>query len=267
MADEWYYADKGESVGPLSTEEVTRRIKQTADATHLVWSEGLPGWKEAHTLPQFASALRVEPPARPNPVRAALEASRVEANQATTSQATTSQTGAKESEAGVHQSLAQRARHELIAYLAISAYLFVWFAALMFYKATILRSVGVEFAPFGLAIVKALILGKFILVLEALKIGDRQQGGALIVLILKKALLFTLLLFVLTVIEEVVVGYFHGREARQALSEMGGGTLPQAFATGVLMFLVLVPYLGFRRIAQAHGDLPEFLFTRPPPSK
>jgi hypothetical protein len=42
----------------------------------------------------------------------------------------------------------------------------------MFYKATILGSVGIQFAPFGLAAVKALILGKFILVMEDLKIGE-----------------------------------------------------------------------------------------------
>jgi hypothetical protein len=56
--------------------------------------------------------------------------------------------------------LAQRARHELIEYFVIAAYLYVCFGVLIFYKATILRGHGVEFEAFGIALVKALILGQ-----------------------------------------------------------------------------------------------------------
>ena len=63
-------------------------------------------------------------------------------------------------------SLARRARNELIEYLAIASYLAVCFGALLFYKAAILESEGVETTRVALAIVKALILGKFVLILE-----------------------------------------------------------------------------------------------------
>ena len=228
MAADWFYAEDGKGVGPISTEEVIGRIRKAKDEPHLVWAAGMSEWTEARRVPQFSAEFEAGESPRPHLA-----------------------------------TLAQRARHELIAYLAISGYLFVWFSALMFYKATILRSVGVEFAPFGLAAVKALILGKFILMLEALKLGERKgSGGVLAVEILKKALLFTILLFVLTIIEEVVVGHFHGRPAKEVLGEIAGGTIPQALATGVLMFLVLLPYLAFRRLASAFGELPELLFTR-----
>jgi len=164
---------------------------------------------------------------------------------------------------GTHVNLARRVEHELIAYLGVSGYLFVWFSALLFYKATILQSVGIAFAPFAFAAIKALILGKFILALEALKIGEHGKGGGvLIVEIAAKALFFTLLLTVLSIIEEVIVGHLHGREAKEVVAEMGGGTLQGAIATGVLVFLVLIPYLGFRRLALTYGELPELLFTR-----
>ena len=52
----------------------------------------------------------------------------------------------------------------------------------------------------------------YILVMEDLKIGEGKEGGDILAVeILKKALLFTLLLFVLSIVEEVVVGHFHGR--------------------------------------------------------
>jgi len=163
------------------------------------------------------------------------------------------------------KSLAQGARHEFVSYLAVSSYLLVWFLALLFYKATILRSVGVDFAPAGLAIIKALILGKFMLILEAVKLGDRRAvGNMMIMQIVTKALLFTLALVVMSVAEEVIVGHFHGRAAREVLHELAGGSLAQVLATAILMFLVLLPYMAFRRLALAIGDLPELLFAKEP---
>jgi hypothetical protein len=247
MAADWYYIEEGKSVGPVSTEEIIGRIRKAKDQPLFVWTAGMSEWMDAHTIPQFSAGFQMEEPAQPHP-----EKGYVEAQQPAT---------------GGHATLAQRARHEVIAYLAISGYLLVWFSAVMFYKATILGSIGIEFAPFGLA-AKALILGKFILVMEDLKIGEgKESGGILAVEILKKALLFTLLLFVLSIVEEVVVGHFHGRGVREVLGEIGGGTMPQAIATGVLMFLVLLPYLAFRRLAFTFGELPELLFTRRSPEK
>src|ERR1700722_15254970 len=150
--------------------------------------------------------------------------------------------------------LAQKAQRELIHYLAISAYLYVCFGALIFYKAAILQNQGVEFATYGLALAKALILGKFILVAHALKIGDRSKPNRLGLDILWKSLLFTLLLIVLSIIEEVLVGFVHGRQAQDVLKEIAGGTLPQILATSLLILLIMIPYFAFREISAALGE-------------
>ena len=238
MADEWYYSENGTSVGPISTIEVLRRISRATARPHFVWTEGMTQWADGRDLPEFAAALRT----------ASIQVEEPSAKHAGRSE------------------LARRARHELISYLAISAYLLIWFSALLFFKATILGSVGVTFAPFGLAVVKALILGKFILILEALKVGERRAGGTtLIMQVVNKALLFTLLLIGLTILEEIIVGHFHGHAIGEAVREIGGGTLPQALAMSVLMFLVLLPYFAFRQLALRRGDLPELLFVRQDP--
>jgi len=249
MANEWYYAENGESFGPLSGEEVLERIGQNCDEPLYVWREGMVEWTDARKAPEFSGAL-------------------VARKSRTTRLHAARQTLAKAREIWAQKELTQRARHELIAYLAVSAYLLVWFSAVLFYKSTVLGAVGVEFAPFALAAVKALILGKFILVLEALKIGEKdQRRDLLIVDILKKALLFTLALFALSVLEDVLVGHFHGKTAAEVLGEIGGGSALQALALAILMFLVLLPYLAFRRLALVFGDLPELLFTLRPPEK
>jgi GYF domain 2 len=263
MADEWFYVENGESLGPVSTEELGRKVAGARGEPKLVWTPGMPEWVDARTLPQFAP--RSAPATDPRPAAAALRPAMGASPVSAAGPAVGSGPGLAAGGLGEAKSLLRRAKHEIISYLAISTYLMVWFVALMFYKATILRSVGVEFAPFGFAIVKALILGKFMLVLEAARLGERRTGGnSMIVQIVIKALLFTLALIVMSMIEEIIVGHFHGRDAREVLKEMAGGSLAQVFASAILMFLVLLPYMAFRRVALTIGDLPDMLFGKGP---
>ncbi len=248
MSDQWYYAEDGETVGPLSAETLAQRIDMARDEAHFVWAPGMPDWVDGRTLPQFAP--KTEP----------LAASRAEVALPVRGESEKRGEGAA---APLPKKLIQRARHELISYLAVSTYLMVWFFAVLYYKSTILRAVGVEFAPFGVAVVKALILGKFILGLEAVRLGERQGKQAiLIVQIVIRALIFTVALVLMTVIEELVVGHLHGRSLAETFGEIASGSRPQLFASALLLFLVLLPYLAFRRIAQDVGELPELLFTR-----
>src|SRR5271170_6162790 len=99
--------------------------------------------------------------------------------------------------AAKHATLAHRARHELVQVLAISAYLYVCLAAILFYKASVLRGEGISYAPYGIAVVKALILGKFILLGHMLKVGERGTRGRVVIDILYKSLLFLVFLLAL----------------------------------------------------------------------
>ncbi len=248
MQSKWYYSENGKAVGPMSTKEVAIWISQAENQPHFVWMEGMSEWTDASTVPELSAALRANGTALASNAEAGAETKGLSAPKQAT--------------------LAQRARRELIEYLVVSAYLYVCFAALIFYKASILHSEGIEFTVYGVAIAKALILGKFLLTLQAFKIGeDKRHASAALANILKKSLLFTLLLFVLTVVEELIVGHFHGRASRQVLSEIAGGTLQQAFAVAILLFLILIPYFAFQEIAArlGEGKLWKLLTERPAP--
>jgi hypothetical protein len=54
--------------------------------------------------------------------------------------------------------------------------------------------------------------------------------------------------------EELIAGYFHGRALRDVLGEIGGGTLQQVLATGVLMLLTLIPYFTYRLLGVRLGE-------------
>jgi hypothetical protein len=242
MEANWYYSENGKALGPMSAKEIVRRIRRTGNEPHFVWIEGMSEWTDASMLPEFSAALQAA--------------------------ALASDAATKGASAATQMTLAQRARRELIEYLVVASYLFVCFGALILYKASILRSEGIEFTALGLAIAKALILGKFLLMLEALKIGeDKKHARSALANILAKSLLFSLLLFALTVIEELIVGHFHGRASREVLREMAGGTWEQALAVAILLFLILIPYFGYQEIAArlGKGKLSKLLIERPAP--
>lgn len=262
--DEWYYAKDGESVGPVAADVAAKIVAGAGDQVQLVWSPGMADWVDGRTVPELAPPAAWQKPAPSKAASRASPGAPAAAAAMDIARGMGRQPAAAATVQAEQPSLLGRVRHEMISYLAITAYLLVWFMALMFYKSTILRGVGVDLAPFGVAaLLKSTILAKFIIILEKVKLGERRgQNAILIVQIVIRALLFTLALIVMSLIEEVVVGYFHGHDAKEALSGIAAGSLPQVFATATLMFLVLVPYLAFRRIALEIGELPELLFTR-----
>jgi hypothetical protein len=120
-------------------------------------------------------------------------------------------------------------------------------------KTAVLHSEGIEFAPLGVAAVKAALLAKFMLIGHAMKIGERYSSRPLIWPTLHKAFAFLLLLVVMTIIEEAVVGMFHGRSIAASLGELGGPRLEETFAGIVITLLVLIPYFAFRVLGEALG--------------
>ena len=150
--------------------------------------------------------------------------------------------------------VARRAKHELWEYTLLSAYLYICFGSLILYKMAILNGEGVSYLPFGLVAIKALVLGKFILLGQAIRLGDRHETHRIVHLIARKALLYLVLLIVLSVIEEVVVGIVHGRTIATSLAELGDGKLPQILANSLIMLLILIPYLASKELDVALGE-------------
>ena len=149
----------------------------------------------------------------------------------------------------LHSNIAPKLRHELTSFAVVSAYLYVCFGAVILYKAAVLRAHDIDFPIYGLAVIKALILGKFILIGRAFGLGERHRDKPLVYLIFYQVIAFAVLLFVLSVIEEVIVGAIHGRPVSEALSHVAGATWPEILATCLLLCLILTPYFGLAAIS------------------
>ena len=138
---------------------------------------------------------------------------------------TKSQEAAVTTETYAKATLRQRAEHELKELAIISAYLYVTLGAVILMKTAVLHTEGIAFAPLGIAIVKAVVLGKFVLLGNLLHVGGRDISGPLIWPTLRRAFAFLVLLVILTIIEEVVVGLFHHQSIATSLGELFGARL------------------------------------------
>jgi hypothetical protein len=149
--------------------------------------------------------------------------------------------------------LAERVRHELREYAIVATYLYVCFGVLLLYRYALLREDDVSYVHLGMAAGKALILGKFMMLGEAAKVGSRLQARNLLIHIMRKVLLFLALLIALTALEEILAGMIHGRSVTQVVAGFEARSALELLATCLYMLLVLTPYIAIREISAALG--------------
>jgi hypothetical protein len=165
---------------------------------------------------------------------------------------------------GPHK-LGHKLAHELKEYVGISLYLYLCLAAILLYKASVLEAAGLSYAPYGLAAVKALILAKFMLIGQAIHLGERFRHKPLIYEVLYKSVIFLVVLVALSYIEEIVVGAIHGRTVVQSIAEIADGRWLEIAMTCALLWLILLPYFAFQQISEVLGEgkFRQMLFDKP----
>lgn len=149
--------------------------------------------------------------------------------------------------------LKERAREELRNYLLVALYLYVCFGVVLLYKAALLEEEGVNFLPHGLAAIKALILGKFILIGEAIGIGSRLRVSTLATAIAVRSVAAFLFLVLLSVVEELVVGRVHGKSFAATLADYAQQPVLMWVSESLLLLVVLIPLIAAKQISRRLG--------------
>jgi hypothetical protein len=134
----------------------------------------------------------------------------------------------------------------------------------LLYETAVLRAEKIQFLPIGTAVVKALILGKFILIGKAVKVGERIESGRVVYRIFWKSLAMYLFLLVLTAVEELIVGFVHEQAFSETIGEFTERSWLQNLAPSAVMLLVLIPMISFEEIdcVFGNGSLKRMLFKR-----
>ena len=163
--------------------------------------------------------------------------------------------------------LHRRAVHELKEFVILFVYLYITIGAVVLLKAAVLHAQGIDSIVWGIAVIKAALLAKFMMLGYVMKIGERNSTRALIWPTLHKAFGFLVLLIIMTIIEEAIVGLFHRQSIAASLAVLAGPRLEETLAGYLIMLLVLIPFFAFRVLDEALGEgrlMRMFLVEREP---
>jgi len=152
------------------------------------------------------------------------------------------------------RTLKEIAYQQLKEYFVVAVYLWVVFGLLVMYKAVILAEQHIDFVYHGLAIVNALALAKAMLVAKDLHLGERFDEAPLIYPTLLKSAVFTVVLACFKILEEAAIGLNHGKSFHQSIAELGGGTWMGILTLTLLLFVVLIPFVGFGELQRVLGE-------------
>ena len=145
------------------------------------------------------------------------------------------------------------AYRELKEFVVIALYLWVVLGLFLLYKSVILNE-DIGYVAKGVALINALILGKFVLIARAFHLGDQANDAPLIYPTLLKAALFSVVLACCKILEDAAVGFFHGKSFSQSIADLGGGTLKGILTLTVLLFVLLIPFFAFGELERVLGE-------------
>jgi hypothetical protein len=152
-------------------------------------------------------------------------------------------------------SLKAKLYDELRRFLMIFAYLWLVFFVFLVHEWIVLADNHIGFRFYGLAAINALVLSKIMLIAEGLRFGERFNDKPLIIPIAYKSVLFAALLVVAYILEEIAIGWFHGKSVAESFPQIGGGGFVGTLSITGLLCIALVPFFAFREIARAMGEV------------
>lgn len=159
--------------------------------------------------------------------------------------------------------LKQKAYQGVKEYLVITCYLWVVFALFVLYKSVVLAEHHIPFAPQGFALLNALALARVIMVAQHLHFGERFNEAPLIYTTVFKSVAFAILLGCFKILEETLIGLYHGHSFYESISAVGGGTLKGILVLITILAVVLIPFFAFTELSSVFGEdkLRKLLFT------
>lgn len=141
------------------------------------------------------------------------------------------------------ETVGQRIIGEVKKALRLTIYFGFWFSALTLLTHEILQQEGLPFGHIGLAWIKAAICAKFILIGQAIYPLQHSKGNDLWRIVLPRSFVYLAVVFVLSVVEVVCEGLYHGERFEAALHHFANGSPLYAFALAWVYWLILMPYL------------------------
>jgi hypothetical protein len=149
--------------------------------------------------------------------------------------------------------LRERFVHELEQYLVVTIFLFFFFGSFTMYRRLVLAEYQIGYLDYGWALIKALVLGKVILIGELLHVGERFRDRPLLLSTLWKTATFGVLILAFAVLERVVGAALHHRPIAEEF-QLAGGQGYELLARTNLEVVALIPLFAFRELGRVLGE-------------
>jgi hypothetical protein len=159
-----------------------------------------------------------------------------------------------------------RLMEELKNYAFISAYLFICFSVILLYEAALAPVGQNALLELGVALGKALVLGKFVLIGAAVESRTQMNTTGLVSRVARRTVLILAVLIALKLLEELIIGVVHDRRIANIIGELTGQPWLNLLAPVLLMLLILIPLITASEVSQAlgRGRLKQLLFDKRP---
>jgi hypothetical protein len=154
-----------------------------------------------------------------------------------------------------HQTLKQKAYHELKEFFGIALYLWVILALFQLYRSLLLSEEHITVvAHQGFAIINALALAKVLLIAKALHLGEWVDDWPLIYPTVLKSALFTIVLACFKILEDAGLGMYRGKSFQESIADLGGGTLNGILCVSLILFVTLIPFFVVTELQAVLGE-------------
>jgi len=152
------------------------------------------------------------------------------------------------------RTLKHKAFQEFKDGLIIALYLWLVFGLLILHKSMILAEHHIDFAYHGFALINALALAKVMLVVRHVNLGEQLKNAPLVYPTLLKSAFYTAVLAGFKILEDAVVGWYRHESFRQSIADLGGGTWRGVLTLVMLVFVMLVPFVGYGELGRVLGE-------------
>jgi hypothetical protein len=152
------------------------------------------------------------------------------------------------------ESLPHRIKDEFVQASLLALYFAAWFCAIAFFSLALLREQAIPITPFGLAIIKAGLCAKFMMIGKAIFPLRVNANRGLIKSIFWHSIVYLGIVITLSFAEAGLEGLFHGKSFLESLSSFGHGDPIYIASLSIMYWLILWPYLIVLGLNQSLGD-------------
>ena len=144
----------------------------------------------------------------------------------------------------VHQvGIKEKMEAEAKKAFALTVYFGVWFCALAFLGSTTLGTHPVSLSIFGIAIIKAGLCAKFMLIAQAIFPIRVSKTNGIIKSLFLESIFYILVVLGLNYIEAGIEGLIHGKNFLESMSTFGEKNPVHVLAMSIVYWLIVWPYL------------------------